>query len=152
MMPPVAAAGQFAAACFLGMVLGVFYGFLALPRRKHPHLTDFFFVTALIIGWIYHSFGICLGDIRLGYLAGLLLGIVAGALSLGKVLQPVFGLFWKIVGFPWRLMKKISKKLKKFAKKLLAFGKKWVTIKWNMYRHRKPIAGGNTDDAAGQGI
>lgn len=116
MTPPAAAAGRFAAACLLGVVLGVVYGFLRPPRQKHPHLADSLFLLVLFPAWIYLSFGICGGDLRLGYVFGLFLGIWAGAATLGRFLQPIFRFLWKILGFPWHLLKKFFKKMKKLQK------------------------------------
>ena len=96
MTPPEAAAGRFAAAWILGVGLGILYAFLGPPRRHCLHLTDAVFLSAMAVAWIYLGFGICGGDLRLGYTAGLFGGTILGALSLGKLLQPIFCLFWKI--------------------------------------------------------
>lgn len=110
MTAPGAAAGRFAAACLLGLVLGVVYGFFHPLRKRHPHLADGLFLLVLFPVWIYLSFGICRGDLRLGYVLGLFLGAGLGAATLGRFLRPVFRVFWQIVGFPWQLLKKIFKK------------------------------------------
>ena len=147
MTAPGAAAGRFLSACLLGVGLGVVYAFLRPPRQKHPHLSDTLFLLALFPAWIYLGFGICGGDLRLGYTAGLFLGTWAGAATLGRLLQPLFCFLWKILTFPLHLLKKFFKKMKKIAKKLLASGKKWFTMKKNMGKSQNLDAGGTDYDA-----
>ena len=148
MIAPAAAAGRFLSAGILGVGLGVVYAFLRPPRQKHPHLSDGLFFLTLFPTWIYLCFGICGGDLRLGYTAGLFLGIWAGAATLGRFLQPVFRFFWKIFTLPLRILKKFFKKMKKIAKKLLASGKKWFTMKKNMGKSQNLDAGGTDYDTA----
>ena len=116
MSTPAAAAGRFMLACLLGIVLGVVYAFLRPPRNKHPHLADSLFLLCLFPTWIYLGFGVCGGDLRLSYTIGLLLGIWVGAVTLGRVMQPVFGFLWKIFTLPWRTVKNFFKKMKKLQK------------------------------------
>ena len=148
MTAPAEAAGRFLSACLLGVGLGVVYAFLRPPRQKHPHLSDCLFFLVLFPAWIYLSFGVCGGDLRLGYTAGMFLGIWAGAATLGRLLQPIFRLLWNIFTLPFRLLKKNFKKMKKFAKKLLASGKKWFTMKKNMGKFQNLDTGGTDYDTA----
>ena len=74
MTAPALAAGRFLAACGIGALLGLFYGFLRPLRPRLTHLCDLLFVIAAFFGWLYLGFGVCLGDLRLGYTAGLAAG------------------------------------------------------------------------------
>ena len=131
MTPPALAAWRFGMACLYGAALGGVYGFLRPVRPRS--LADALFVAAMFYAWLQLSFAICRGDIRLGYTAGLFVGMGAWELTLGKWLRPVFSGFWK--GFRWFLGtilypgKKIFEKMRQFIKFLFASWKKWVTIK-----------------------
>ena len=69
MTPVAVSAGQFAAACLLGMGLGLCYELLRPLRHKLPALSDGLFVLAALTAWVYLSFGICGGDIRFAQFA-----------------------------------------------------------------------------------
>ena len=143
MTAPADAAGRFLWACLLGAVLGLIYGFLRPMSRRRTILADGLFLAAAVWVWLYHSFAVCRGDIRLGCGAGLLGGGLAWELTLGRLLRPVFSGFWKLIG---RLLAFIGHRLKKildFAKILFASGEKWVTIKWNNRRQKRRRPGGN---------
>ena len=123
---------RFLAGCVLGVLLGILYGALRPPRRKHPHLCDLLFMIATLYSWLYLSFALCDGDIRLVYSLSLPAGILLEEWTLGRLLRPVFACIWKIWdGFlrillwPW---KNFLKKCKLFANFLFATGKKWGTI------------------------
>ena len=66
MTAPALDAARFSAACLLGMGLGVIYGFLRPLRPRLTALADLIFVACFGAAWVYHSFGICRGDLRLG--------------------------------------------------------------------------------------
>ena len=83
MTPPAQAARQFGAACLLGLALGLFYGFLRPLGQRRRQLADLLFAPALVWAWLYLSFGICRGDIRLGCCMGLLLGAVLEEITIG---------------------------------------------------------------------
>lgn len=129
--PPVDA-HRFGYACLLGVGLGLLYGALRPFRQRHPHWADTVFVAALFWCWLYFSFAICRGDLRLSYSSGLLLGCLLEEYTLGRLLRPVFAKIWKPIflffGFFFRLPKKFFKKCVFFVKFLFATGKKWVTI------------------------
>ena len=149
MTPPAQAAGQFGAACLLGLILGLFYGFLRPLGRRHRQLADLLFVPLLVWVWLYLCFGICRGDIRLGCCMGLLLGAVAEEITLGKGLRPLFFGFWsllsRILGIIFHPIKKIFAKMGHFIKFFIASLKKWVTIVGNNCRSRRQISGGRHD-------
>ena len=105
----------------LGAGLGVVYGFLRPMRPRLTHLADLLFVLAAFYAWLYLSFAICRGQIRLAGTFGLAAGCIAWESTLGRLLRPVFFGFWRPIG-------KIVKIFRKNAKKLFAFWKKWFTI------------------------
>jgi hypothetical protein len=143
---PAEDARRFLLGCLLGAGLGLVYGFLRPPRKKHPHLSDLCFSVAAVWAWLQLSFGVCDGDLRLWYTAGLGLGAVAWEVTFGRLLRPVFSLFWEILGkalgFFVLPLKFILKKSGKFLKFPFASVKKWVTISYHNRQHRKHPRGG----------
>lgn len=142
MNEPAVAAVRFGWGLVLGLGLGAVYGFLRPLRRRHSVLPDLIFVAAAFYGWLVLSFGICQGDIRLGTTAALPLGAVLWDRTAGKLLRPVFSLFWRIILYPFR---KILGLFCKISKKVFAYMKKWVTIGWNICRNRHGNGGGPGD-------
>ncbi len=129
---PALDAWRFGMACLLGLPLGFFYSFLRPLRTRHPVISDLLFLPALFYGWLYLGFALCRGDIRLGYCAGLTVGIFAWEVTFGRWLQPVFWGIWRLVskichGFT-AIFEKIFKKICKIIKNVFALWKKWVTI------------------------
>lgn len=98
MMAPSVAAARFGIGLLLGAGLGVVYGFLRPLRPKFTHLADLVFVVAMFWAWLYLSFAVCQGDIRLAITGALAIGCVAWEASVGRLLRPVFRGFWKIFG------------------------------------------------------
>lgn len=133
MMPPAVAAGRFATAFVLGLGLGLFYGFLRPLRRCRNWPADLIFLGGLFQAWLWHSFSLCRGDIRLWGLGGLLLGCVVWNWTAGRLLNSFFYRFWDGVRqifrfFLWPFTK-IFLFFIDFVKKLFASGKKSGTIK-----------------------
>ena len=118
---PLLAAQRFGIACLLGCGLGLYYGILRPLRPKWTGLSDVLFLLGGFWVWIYLGFGVCQGDLRMGYTAGLFLGGIIWESTAGRWLRPVFQHFWKIIGrilgfFLWpveRILKNIAK-IKKF--------------------------------------
>ncbi len=128
MTPPALLFSRFLTACLLGGGLGLFYDlFTPLPRGVR-HLTDVLFVFSLFACGIYLGFGICEGDLRPAYSAGLLVGFLVWRNTLGRLLRPVlallFGFVWGIFGKLWAVRRKISKNISVFCKKTFAIVKK----------------------------
>ena len=130
---PLPAAVRFACALLLGAAVGLYYGFLRPLRRAHVHLADLLFFPGLFAAWLYLSFAVCRGDLRLAYTLGLLIGAVLWECTLGRLLRPVFFGFWRLlktlVGLILWPFRKIFQKIGQFAKFLFAIGKKRSTIK-----------------------
>ena len=125
---------RFLMACLLGLGLGLVYGFLRPLRRKRPILADLLFLPVMGYAWLYLGFAVCRGDLRLGYCIGLPLGAILWELTVGRLLRPVFDLFWRVIfricrGIS-RIFKKFFKKMQKFLKILFAIWKKCYTIVW----------------------
>lgn len=118
--------------CGIGVILGVWYGFLRPLRPRHTFLSDLLFLPAMGYAWLYLSFAICRGDIRLGYTVGLLIGAYIWQWTVGRWLQPVFQGFWRLISKIWHLFfeifKNFFKKIRENAKILFAIWKKWFTI------------------------
>lgn len=137
---------RFLCACAVGLAAGVVYGFLRPLRSRRPVLGDLLFFPVMFYAWLYVSFAICRGDIRLGYTAGLFLGALCWEMTVGKWLRPVFFWIWNIIFGILSLIflpfKKFLKKFCKNVKKLFALWKKWFTIIWNNRRHIRRKDGG----------
>ena len=88
----------------LGMGLGLIYGLLCVLGRRHRHLADVLFLPFLFYAWVYLSFAICRGDLRLGYTLGLFAGIFLEENTLGRRLRPLYLRLWR---FLHSLLKKI---------------------------------------------
>ena len=86
MTAPALAAQRFALSCLLGAGLGLYYGFLRPLRPRW--LGDGLFLPAAFWVWLELGFGICGGDLRLGYFLGLLLGALVWEWGPGRLLRP----------------------------------------------------------------
>lgn len=123
---------RFLWACGIGLILGLYYGFLRPLRPKHTLTADTLFLPAMFFGWLYLGFAICQGDLRLGYCLGLLLGGFFWEMTVGKLLRPVFRGFGRIISkifrSIWNIIRKIFEKTHKISKKIFALWKKSFTI------------------------
>lgn len=145
MTAPAEAAAQLLAALAWGLALGVAYSFLRPLRQRAPHLADGLFVPCMVAGWVYVSFGICRGDIRMGYTAAMLAGIAVWEATAGWLLRGCFRWLWQgifaVLGFPRKILGKLFGKIRKISKNLFASAKKWSTIKCNDRRKRRSTGG-----------
>ena len=57
-MTPAAAAHRLACSVALGGCLGILYGFLRPPGRKHRHLTDLVFLGFSLWVWLFICFAV----------------------------------------------------------------------------------------------
>ena len=60
MTAPLLAAQRFFYAFLTGLSLGFVYGFLRPLRPKYTLLSDFLFLSALLYGWLFLHFRLCL--------------------------------------------------------------------------------------------
>ena len=90
MTAPALAAARFGAALAVGAILGPIYDFLHPPGARHKHFPDLIFVIFCFWAWVYLSFGLCRGDLRWAYTAGMGLGFWLYWISIGKCLRPIF--------------------------------------------------------------
>ena len=128
MISPKTACLRFLIAVLMGAGLGLYYGFLRPLRPKHTHLSDLLFLPVAGWAWLYLSFAVCQGDVRLVYSLGLMCGGFLWEMTIGQLLRPLFRGFWhyvrKILDFfttPWKY---ILKKVVNLLKFLLATVKK----------------------------
>ena len=128
MTVPAQAALRFLWGLAVGAILGVCYDFLRPLRRRHHAPADTVFVLAAFLAWVWYSFQICAGDIRLGGTASLGLGMLLWLGTLSGVFRKVFYWFWLVIfqilsvfTLPFA---KIFQKIQLFAKKVFAYGKK----------------------------
>ena len=146
MTAPAVAGYRLAMACGLGLILGLIYGFLRPLRRRAVNLGDGLFLLCAAAAWLYLGFGICGGDLRLGYFAGLFIGGFFWELTVGRLLRPVFSGFWKGFFQIWDIPRQVTaiflKKTRDFLKKIFASGKKSGTIKSNYSPHSGHHKGG----------
>lgn len=116
----------------LGYGLGAVYCFLRPLRPKYTTLSDLLFLPPAFYVFLYYSFAICRADLRFGYTMSLLAGGWLFAATLGRVIDPIFRGFWRIIFrfFPGFLCKirKIFKKGRFYCNFLLATKKKTVRI------------------------
>ena len=109
----------------LGAIFGCWYDFWRTPGRAHPHLADLARLIVLIWLWLELSFGICGGDLRLGYTASLGVGWGIWELTLGKLVSRVFDGFWAGIIFLFRL---VTRPLQIFVKIFFKKSKKTICI------------------------
>ena len=128
MTDPRTAAIRFAWACFVGLQLGLLYGFLRPLGAAHRHLADGIFVAGMLAGWLFWAFDICRADMRPVGLFGMALGGILWENTAGRLLRPIFHRFWRIIGKMWDFLLLPGKKILKMVKILFASGEKWVTI------------------------
>ena len=123
MTAPAQAARQFGIACLLGLLLGLFYGFLRPLGQRRRLLADLLFVPFLFWIWLYLCFAVCRGDIRLGCCLGLLLGAILEEITIGNSLRPLFFGVWSLLS---RILTSIFHPIKKFFEKMGHFIKFFI--------------------------
>ena len=127
----------------VGAMLGVGYDFLRPLRRRHHAPADIVFVLAAVWAWVWYSFRICAGDIRLGGTASLGLGMLLWLGTGSMPIRKVFFWFWLVIFQILSLFTlpfvKIFKKIRLFSKKVIAYGKKRG---YNRKSNQKQTSGG----------
>lgn len=109
----------------IGLGFGLGLGFDIVRPIRPRFLGDLLFLILLGWIWLYFTFGICLGDLRMGYILGAALGVFLWGKGPGRLLRPIFARFWYLLALPF---KKIFEKIKKILKFLFATRKKSSTI------------------------
>lgn len=112
----------------VGAILGVCYDFLRPLRRRHHTPADGIFMLAAFAGWVWYSFQICAGDIRLGGTVSIGMGIALWLGTVSMVTRRIFYWFWLVIfqifHFLTLPLGKFFQKMRHFAKKVFAYGKK----------------------------
>ena len=145
MTVPAEAALRFLWGLAVGAMLGVCYDFLRPLRRRHHAPADILFVLVSFMAWVWHSFQICAGDIRLGGTVSLGIGMLLWMGTASMAVRKVFYWFWLVIFQILSILTlpfaKIFKKIRLFIKKVIAYGKKRG---YNKTSDRKPpqISGG----------
>ena len=142
-MTPQIAFRRFLTGVVLGCAIGIIYGFLRPARRKKATWSDFIFAIFVLWVYVHYGFGVCRGDLRIGYLVAPIAGAFAWDRTVGRWLLPIFGELWQFFALICWPVRKIFAKGKDFVKFLLARCKKWVTIKWRKHRNRTVQEGEN---------
>ena len=125
MTHPAISAQQLLTALLLGLGLGLCYGFLRPLYRIGNWLRDLLFLPCILSFWVYLGFGICGGDLRLGYFTALAAGALLWECTIGRLLRPLFFGFW---GGIFHIFTFLSHCLKKFFKKWLVLQKKYLHL------------------------
>ena len=125
MTTPATAAARFLWGMAFGIGLGILWDLLKPLARRHPHLCDLWFGPMLVWAWLEHGFGICQGDLRLGYTAALMVGWLAWEMTLGRALTRAI---WGIWNFLARFMGPMAGYFGKKTKKFLYFLQKNICI------------------------
>ena len=113
-MAPDVAFTRFVTGLVLGCALGVIYGFLRPARRKKAFWADLIFGIFAIWVYLHYGFGVCRGDLRMGYFVAPIVGAIAWDRTVGRWLEPIFGELWQFLAEIGGLFRKISAKGKVF--------------------------------------
>ena len=119
MTAPATAGRCLLIAILLGFLPGLLHSFLQPVRVRHRHIADLCSVAALFYCWIYLGFGICGGDLRMGYLLGMLGGWALCICTVGKLLQCLFYGYFRFLERIFSYLRQIIRKIFVFFKKIL---------------------------------
>lgn len=144
MTAPAVAWGRSLWALALGAGLGGVWGFLRPLARKRAWAADILFVPVMLWAWIYHSFALCGGDPRLGYLLMGFLGAIGWELTAGKALGSLWSGLWGGIFRIWGTLSRVMKNIFKKGKKMFASLEKWGTINWSNRRFLRRVSGGDS--------
>ena len=80
--------------CFLcGVLLGPAVDFLRPLGKKLPILTRMLICAELVLCWLFALFGICRGELRLGWYLAMMAGFALWERLFGTVVTVFFGSF-----------------------------------------------------------
>jgi hypothetical protein len=132
MTVPAVAALRVLWALGVGAFLGLCYDFLRPLRHRYHWPSDLLFLVVSFMAWIWYSFQICRGDIRLGGTLALGMGIFLWLGTASMAVRKVFYWFWlaifQILAVLTLPFAKIFTKMRILIKKVFASGKKRGTI------------------------
>lgn len=121
--------------CFLlGCILGPILDFLKPFHRRFPIVYQIGVCIILLPAWLILSFDICMGDIRIGYLAGCVAGYLLWLGTLHSMVCHVFDRFWQLIA---RLCGMIAAPVHNFLKKNSHNAKKALCNRAKMGYNRK---------------
>lgn len=109
----------------VGLGCGLGLGFDIVRPLRPRFIGDLIYLCFLGWIWLQFTFAICLGDLRLGYLFGAVLGVFLWSLGPGRLTRPIFARFWQLLAIPFKKFFDFFKKILKF---LFASRKKSSTI------------------------
>ena len=117
------------AGCFLaGILLGPAVDLFRPVHRRLPVLTQLLMAAEFFACWLWLGFGLCRGDLRLGYFSSAALGFYLWERCFGTCTAAFFAIFWHAAAIPPKFCLKIFQKISNF---LFARWKKWSTIKYS---------------------
>lgn len=128
MIPPERALRELLFSVWLGLLLGLLWGFLRPLGEKRRSLSDGLFLLGCFVGVIRLAFSVCGGDLRPACVLAAALAAIIEECSLGRLLRRVFYGFWSILTRFRRAVLTLWKKFFKSAKNVFASAGKWVTI------------------------
>ena len=101
--------------CFLcGVVLGPGVDALRPLNRRLPLLSQAAICLELLLIWLFALFGICRGDLRMGYFGAVLVGFLLWERLFGRAVSAFFGRFWHFAELPLKISRKFFHKFVKF--------------------------------------
>lgn len=101
--------------CILaGMLVGPAACALRPLHRIRPVLTELLTSLAVGVCWLWTSFGLCRGDLRMGYFFGMIAGWLLWEWLFGTAATAVFRRFWHIAAFPLRIFLNFFRKIVNF--------------------------------------
>ena len=97
--------------CFLtGALLGPGMDLLRPIHRRLPRLTELLLCGLLLAAWLFASFGLCRGDLQLGYYLAMGLGFALWEWLFGRAVSAFFSRLWHFAGIPlWEIRKFFQK-------------------------------------------
>ena len=100
------------AGCFLaGVLLGPAADLFRSLHRRLPVLTQLVIGTEFFLCWLWLGFGLCRGDLRIGYLLGTAAGFCFWEWYFGTCTGAFFGKLWHAAAIPLKFCLKFFHKI-----------------------------------------
>ena len=97
--------------CFLcGVLLGPVTDLLRPLHPRLPRLTETVLSAALLAAWLFTSFGLCRGDLQLGYYLAMLGGFGLWEWLFGRAASAFWARLWHFAGIPLGEIRKFFQK------------------------------------------